>query len=278
MPSSILFGTAGTPTCSKKRDSASGIETVRKLGLSAMELEFVHGVKMGKETALQVLEASKKNKIVLSVHAPYYINLNSNEKSKVKASIQRVFDSLKVGSWVNAKIIAVHAGYYMKDSEEKTFQSIKTALEEVLLKARKEKLSTRLGLETMGRTAAFGSVEEVLRMCKEVKGVFPVIDFSHSHARSIGLFTEKKKFEEVLQQVKDCNSKFLKDLNIHVSGIEYSDKGERNHLMLEDEKNSFNWRALLLALKEWKVEGTVICESPVMEKDALLMQKYYYSI
>ncbi len=274
----ILFGTAGTPLSSKGRDSVSGIQRVRELGLDCMELEFVHGVKMGRETADLVRKTAEKEKVSLSVHAPYYINLNSVEKPKVKASIQRVLDSLKVGSWCGATMIAVHAGYYMKQSPQQTFAHIKTALEEIVQKAREEKYSCKLGIETMGRIASFGSVDEVLSLSEQVPGVFPYIDFSHSHARSNGLFTKKEKFVEVLEKIEKADSKFLKDLHMHVSGIEFSEKGERNHLMLQDKKNTFNWKGLLETLNEWKVQGALVCESPDMEKDALLMQKYFSSL
>jgi deoxyribonuclease-4 len=62
-------------------------------------------------------------------------------------------------------------------------------------------------------------------------------------------------------------------MHIHVSGIAYGNKGEQKHLMLQE--SDFQYTELLRALKEKEVKGVVICESPIMEDDALLLQKTY---
>ena len=60
----MLFGTAGIPNSAKGRDSVSGIESIKGLGLEAMELEFVRGVNMGEATARQVKKAAEKNNVM----------------------------------------------------------------------------------------------------------------------------------------------------------------------------------------------------------------------
>jgi deoxyribonuclease-4 len=60
---------------------------------------------------------------------------------------------------------------------------------------------------------------------------------------------------------------------MHVSGIQWSAKGEQKHLMLRD--SGFDWEGLLRALIAEKVGGIVICESPVMEEDAMFLKKEY---
>ena len=77
MQDKILFGTAGVPYSIQKKDSISGIERVKELGLKAMELEFVRGVHMSEKTAEAVGKTAEENDVRLSVHAPYFINLNS---------------------------------------------------------------------------------------------------------------------------------------------------------------------------------------------------------
>ena len=47
----LRFGTAGIPLRVKKRDTEVGIAEVVHLGLDAMEMEFVRGVKMGEKKA-----------------------------------------------------------------------------------------------------------------------------------------------------------------------------------------------------------------------------------
>ena len=60
---------------------------------------------------------------------------------------------------------------------------------------------------------------------------------------------------------------------MHISGIEYGSNGEKNHLILKE--SDFNYPDLLVALKEFNVRGLVICESPNLEEDALLLSKTY---
>lgn len=39
-----------------------------------------------------------------------------------------------------------------------------------------------------------------------------------------------------------------------------------------------NYKDLLKALKEFNVKGALVCESPNIEDDAVLMREYYYSL
>ena len=63
----------------------------------------------------------------------------------------------------------------------------------------------------------------------------------------------------------------LQRLHIHLSGIEYGPKGERNHLPLSEA--DLDAGAIFLALKEFGCAGRILCESPEMENDALNLQQ-----
>lgn len=68
----------------------------------------------------------------------------------------------------------------------------------------------------------------------------------------------------------------LDRLHIHISGIQYGPKGERKHEPLLE--TAFAWRDLLRALKDLRVGGWVVSESPCMEDDALLLQRTYHEL
>jgi len=89
----MKFGTAGVPNSSKDRSTLGGIRTIKELGLDAMEVQFVRGVKMKEEMAEKVRDLAKSLGVELSVHAPYYINLNANEEKKVEDSIRRLVET-----------------------------------------------------------------------------------------------------------------------------------------------------------------------------------------
>ena len=131
--------------------------------------------------------------------------------------------------------------------------------------------------ETTGKATQFGDVEELLKLSQELEQVMPVIDFSHLHARTNGRYNTKKEFDEVLELTeKHLGKEGLNNMHIHLSGIEYGEKGVKNHLLLE--KSDMNYKDLLKSLKEFKAKGVVICESPNLEGDALLLQKTYNKV
>ena len=271
----MLFGTAGIPISSKKRDSVNGIKRVKELGLGAMELEFVRGVNMGKETAEFVKKAAKKEEIMLSVHARYYINLNSKESAKVEASKKRIMDSAYIGELCGAKIVTFHPAYFQKMNEKEVLEKVANVLSEMTEEIEKKEWNIKLAPETTGKPSQVGSLKETIVLCKKVKDLLPMIDWSHLHARDNGRFKSEKDFEKAIEEIPE---KYRKFLYMHASGIRFGEKGERNHLEMEDDGNSFNYKWFLNALHKKNVLGRIICESPNIESDALLMQKYWETL
>src|SRR3989344_2639024 len=115
----LRFGTAGIPLSTSPRDTANGIKQVRKLGLENMELEFVHSVNITTEKAPEIKRAAKENDVVLTCHGQYYINLNSQEKEKIEASKQRIYNAAKRAFECGAWSMVFHAGFYMKQEPRK---------------------------------------------------------------------------------------------------------------------------------------------------------------
>lgn len=271
---SLLFGTAGTPRSSRGTDSISGIRRVHELGLGCMELEFVRGVKMGEKTARAVYDIAQQLGIRLSVHAPYYINLNA-EGETLEASKERILNSARIGHICGAKSVVIHAGFIQKQSREAVYEKIKKAIVEIKERLKSEGVDITLRIETMGRGSQFGSLEEALAIT-EVGGVLPCIDFSHLHAVT-GKNNSREEFASILARVEEkLGRRGLDDMHIHVSGIEYSDKGEKNHLIFAE--SDFKYKELAQAFVEFDIKGMVICESPNLEEDALVLKREYYSI
>lgn len=272
----LIFGTAGVPKSTKASNSIAGIERVRELELGCMELEFVQGVRMSEKGAANVFEAARKENIALSVHAPYYINLNSPEEEKLKASMERIYQSARIGSLCGAESIVLHAAFYQKSSKETVYENVSKALQELTEQLRNEDIHAVLRPETMGKTTQFGTLEEVLSLSGEIEGVMPCLDFSHMHARE-GKENSYPEFVAILSKVENSLGKEgLENMHMHISGIEYDRNGEKRHLTLKE--SDFNYPELLRALKEFDVKGLVICESPIMEEDALLLKKTYMEL
>ncbi len=269
----LRFGTAGTPISASKRETLSGVKRVREIGLDCMEVEFVRGVKMGVETAGKVGQAAIEMDVALSVHAPYYINLNSRETEKVDASRKRILDSARIGNIFGARGVVFHPAYYHGDSSDTVYGIVKTHVLEMAACLEDEGIDVLLRPETTGKASQFGTLTELLEMSAELEGVMPCLDFSHMHARE-GAMNSYGEFCQILDMVEDyLGREGLDNMHIHVSGIEYGPKGEKKHLMLEE--SDMDYHGLVRAWKEYDIKGIVICESPDQESDALLLQKVY---
>lgn len=270
----LRIGTAGIPASTKPRSSKNGIKRLAELGLHCMELEFVRSVQMGEKTATEVGQVAKELDISLTAHAPYYVNLNSKEPEKIAASKERVLKAARIGALAGARSVTFHAAYYHDDDPEVVYQNVRTHLLEMRQILDDEGINIRLSPETTGSPSQFGTLEEIVRLSEEIPGVGPCIDFSHLYTRSIGEFNTYDQFAGALQLVKDTlGEKALQEMHMHLSGIEYGPKGERKHLILAE--TEFNYQAVIKALVDFDVRGNLVCESPILEDDALILQEVY---
>ena len=190
----IFVGPGGVPISSPDRSSIGGIKHCYRIGLNAMEVEFVRGVNMSPELAVEVGKLAKKLGIRLSCHAPYYVNLLSDKKSIVHASVQRIIDTLDRAERMNADAIAVHAAYYGKLSKEEAQKKMESVTKEILEKAENLGIKkVKLGYETMGKASQWGSLEEISELCRKFhRKVIPYLDWGHLFVRGKGRNNEKK--------------------------------------------------------------------------------------
>jgi deoxyribonuclease-4 len=250
-----------------------GIKRIAELGLGCMEIEFVWGVKMGEGGARLVADTAAKQGVKLSAHAPYFINFNAHEPEKIRASQDRLLQTARIASLCRAESVVFHAAFYLGDSSEKAYTTVKEYLEEVLNQLKRENNRVWIRPEIMGKPSTFGTLEEILNLCTELEGVGICMDFAHWHART-GIFNSYQEFTSILRQIKERLGKAaLDNIHIHVSGIACGKKGEIKHLNLKE--SDFQYVELLKALKDYDVKGIAICESPNLEEDALLLQATY---
>lgn len=273
-PDGLLFGTGGVPVSASDRSTEAGIERIAELGLDCMEVEFVQGVKMSPEAAVSDGKLAAEKQVVLTAHAPYYINLNSVERQKVHMSKERILQTARIAGLLGARSITFHAAFYLADSPVDTYTAVKRQLLKVMNILKAEGNTVAIRPEVSGKRSQFGTIEELLQLSAEMEGVAPCIDFSHWHART-GQANSYPEFLEVLDLVEaKLGRQALDDMHMHVSGIVYGLKGEIKHTMLDD--SDFRYVELLRALKDRKARGVVICESgPYIEQDALLLQQTY---
>jgi deoxyribonuclease-4 len=279
MPLSFRFGTVGSPTGTPKKPGGSvgAIQFSRLIGLDALELGWVQAVRVSVETCAAIQQAASDAEVAVSVHAPYFINLNAGDEEWPK-SRQRLMDAAHYGNLAGATDIIFHPGSYFEKPAAEVLKVAIPRLQGCVDDLRAAGNPVTLRPETMGKSAMLGSLEDTLEMAKLVEGVLPCLDFAHLHARpGDGTINSYDEWSARLEAYgKALGESALKRLHIHLSGIEYGPKGEKNHLPLEE--SDLKLKDLFRALREFKVGGRILCESPIMETDALFMKKVWQEI
>ena len=268
----LQFGTAGIPTVAKGLGTEEGIKKVKELGLEAMELEFVHSVNIKPEKAPLIKETAEKNDVILTCHGSYYINLNAQDKAKLEASKNRLVKCAEVSGLCGARSIAFHPGFYLKMDKEPVYNNVKKALKQVVERLQDKGFKIWFAPETTGKHTQFGNLDEIIKLSQDIEQVHPCIDYAHLRARD--LKNDKKGFSEVLEKIeKELGKKALRNMHIQFAGVNFSEKGELNHLELKD--SDLNYAEMVETWKDFKIAGVAISESPNIEKDAILLKKVY---
>lgn len=268
------FGTVGAPESTPKKPGGSvgAVRHLSGLGLNAFELAWVQSVRVSEETCAAIKAEALACEVSLSVHAPYFINLNANSEEWPK-SRKRLMDACHFGYLAGATDIIFHPGsYFSKPPAEilpLAIERLATCVEEL----RSSGNPVILRPETMGKQAMLGSINDLLEISKAIVGVEPCLDFSHLHARpGDGSMNTYNEWRTILDDYRDAlGGVSLERLHIHLSGIEYSEKGERKHLQIQD--SDFDINALFEALKSFGCAGRILCESPRQDEDALFFQE-----
>ena len=167
-----------------------------------------------------------------------------------------------------------HAAYYLGMEHETVYKNVKEQMKKIVDELKSSGNSIWVRPETTGKPTQFGSLKEILRLSQELDHVMPCVDFAHLHARTGGKENSIAEFRATLELIeKGLGRKGLENMHIHMSGIAYSEKGERNHLTLKE--SDFKYEELIKVWKEFKIKGVVISESPNIEEDAKMMQRLY---
>jgi deoxyribonuclease-4 len=277
--SAFRFGTVGAPlsTAKKPGGSVGAVLRLAELGLDTLELGWVQSVRVSEQTCADIRAAGLEKDVLISVHAPYFINLNADEEEWPK-SRKRLMDAAHYGNLAGATDIVFHPGSYFGLPPEEVLPKATQRLADCVAELRLAGNPVTLRPETMGKSAMLGSLEDTLAMSRAIPGVLPCLDFAHLHARpgdgSMNTYDEwARQLESYARALGD---EALAHLHVHLSGIEYGPKGEKEHLRVE--KADLDLKALFRALHAFKCRGRILCESPAMEDDALVLKRLWAEV
>ncbi len=256
----IRVGIAGIPYHAKGEGTEAGIRYLASVGLDAMEVEFVRNVYMTPGSASKSGAVAMECGLALSVHAPYYINLTSKKEETQEKSKDWIMKSLRIADPLGARIVVFHP------AREKEPEVLRQRLVELSEARKKEKIKALIGLEVTGDAPELGSVDDYIDILREVPGTDIVIDWAHVHARTNGGLRTKADYEAIFDRLKPVKKNHF---HMHFSNVEYKNGREVRHLPLDGEPP---FAPLAQILVDRKLDATIICETPLLEADALKMK------
>lgn len=279
----IKFGVAGNSLSFYAEGNKHTYEAAKwcaEKGIDVFEYSFGKGVRMTESTARQIGNFFRLYNVDLSVHAPYYINFANPESDKINSSINYVFQSLtKLNEFNWGERVILHPatqGKLMRnEAVELTYKNLSLLAENVVQQGFSDK---KICLETMGKLAQIGTVEEIINFCKIAPFYFPCIDFGHINARTMGGLKSSDDYRRIIDFMLD-NLPFEKvnRMHIHFSKIMYGSAGEIKHLTFSDNIFGPEFFPLALVIKEYNLEPVIICESNgTQAEDAIFMKELFY--
>ncbi len=272
----LHFATPGKPRSAPAGKTDTAIEYIESLGIDAMELEFVRNIYIKENQTDAVKEAAEKHNVLLTIHGPYTLNLNSDKEHIRTSTVERIIQCARIGHLVGAQSVTFHPAYYLKQDPKIVYKVVRDGLEQMVKAVEDEKLDIMIAPETTGKPTQFGTLEELVLLAKEIASphLQLCIDFAHLHARTNGKFNTAGEFRSVFDHVAtQLGEEVLQRLHMHYSGLTYSEKGERKHLPFSE--SDANYMALLEVLKEYNVKGILVVESPLQEDDVLFLKNLY---
>jgi len=264
----MRFGPAGYPQRSK--DHKDALNIIKELGLNAMEMEFVRGARISEAKAKEIGVIAKEYDIRLSAHAPYFVSFNSDTPETREKSISWVTDTAKAAHHLGAYIIVIHAASYGKEPEKATDSVVNGLIKCKEVMDDNGIKNVTLGLETMGRPATWGTLKEISEVMDNLDNVHPVLDVAHVHARKGGCLKTENDMKLLLDEFFPLAGNIP---HFHISCIKYTEKGEKSHLPLSSKDPDMS--LLANVLNDRTEDCTFICESPLLEEDAVVFRNMF---
>jgi deoxyribonuclease-4 len=265
----IYLGPGGNCITAKESSTLGSFERLKELNLNAQEIEFVRSIYLSPKAAEEVGRLAKNYGILLSVHAPYFINLLSDKKETVEASIKRILESLDRAERMEAKFVVVHAAYYGKLSKEEAFEKMKEITLKIIEEMEKMGIKkTKLAYETMAKESQFADLDELLRLVNEVKSKLLTICVDFAHLYCIG--NGKIDYSAILDKLKG-----FKHIHSHFSNVKYNLNTKKFvdiHIPIDSHPP---FEPLAKEILKRNFDITIISESPKLELDSLKMKETF---
>lgn len=279
-----MFGTAGNPD----RFQAEGFKASKDMplwlkgkGLDAYEYQCGKGVSVGEATARAIGEKAAQAGIVLSLHAPYFVNPANPDPDSQEKTAGYVLAACRVARWMGAGRVVIHTGALQKRTRADALATARESFKMLRRRCDDEGYGDIiLCPETMGKINQLGDLEEVLALSVVTHGLLPCVDFGHLYARSLGALEGQEATARMLDRMAEVlGEEKARCFHSHFSMIEFTPKGgEARHLTFGQTDFGPDYRPLCRELARRGWSPTIICESAgTQDIDALTMKEEYLS-
>lgn len=277
-----LFGTAGNPDAFAAegfRRSKDMPRWLKDRGLDAYEYQCGKGVTVGEATARTIGEKAREAGIVLSLHAPYFVNPANPDPDSREKTAGYVLAACQAARWMGARRVVIHTGALQKRTRREALATARSGF--LCLRRRCDDAGygdILLCPETMGKINQLGDLEEVLDICTASEGLLPCVDFGHLYARSLGALAGEEATEAILDRIESAlGTERASRFHSHFSKIAFTPGGgESRHLTFDQEDFGPDPAPLCRAIARRGWAPVVICESAgTQDGDALMMKDLY---
>lgn len=282
---SAKFGPAGNSDSFSRvhNSSLAAPGWIADFGLDCYEYQCGKGVHVGADTAVKIGVNARAAGIVLSLHAPYFINLANPDRDALQKTIGYITAGCQVADWMGAGRVVIHSGALMKRSRREALDIAKKSLFEVIAACDDQGFShITLCPETMGKINQLGNLDEVLELCTLDGRLVPCIDFGHLYARSLGADDGAAAFCRMLDRVEEIlGPDRASAFHSHFSHIQFTPGGgEKCHrTFADDDGYGPDWTPLAAEIARRGWSPTFICESAgTQAEDALTMKRTYQAL
>lgn len=276
----VRFGPGGNSESWGKRKFPADLPLyLKSFALDCYEVECGRGVRIAQSTYDNLPRIAAENDILVTLHAPYFISLSSENAETREKSVGYIMEAMRAADKLNAAKVVVHSGSCAKISRETALEYAKDTLSKALAEMKDEGIRAILCPETMGKINQLGTLEEVLELCTLDESMLPCVDFGHLNARTLGGIKTIADYAAMLDMIENkLGFDRLSAMHVHFSKIEYTAGGEKRHLTFADSAYGPEYEPLMELFAKRGLSCTVICESAgTQSEDAALMKKAYDS-
>lgn len=217
---------------------------------------------------------AKELDVMLSLHTPYHMNLCAEPEQARTSILWNIWGGV-MASAMDATAVITNIGVPHPSGPAVSVRNLTRNIDEILKQFKKLRINAKIGLQPSPKPEIYGTIDEVLAICKRYDGdVIPILNFPNIHLRLGGALKDQTDFKEIVNKIRP----FYRRLPFYAqfAGVESSPTGEIYYSPIKRGELKFDPFAEYLI--ESAPDMTIISISPLVEHDAMYMKLIYERI